>query len=216
MVSRCVGLTVAALLLTSSGAFAQGAPRLELAGSYQFLQPFCPLGCEDYPVGWQASASVGLNSWFGIVGEVGRNGRTITSTSTFIPFPPYQTSPVTNMSHSVIYDVLAGPRVGKQLGSRVRLLGEVLFGAEHSDYLASVSISIPRELEAVGTTFTPSSTRWTWQPGAGIDLAMSRRWAARVGVDYRVGASPTSLNGALAFSSGIVFRPFGAEEGGHH
>ncbi len=116
----------------------------------------------------------------------------------------------------MIYDVLAGPRVGKQIGPKVRLFGDVLFGAEHFDYLATVSVAIPPQWEAVSTTLQPSSTKWTWQPGAGMDLAMSPRWAARVSVDYRVGALPTSLNGALAFSSGIVFRPFGAGAAGHH
>jgi len=55
-------------------AFAQTTPIVEVSGGYSFLRD---QEIEENFHGWVASVAGNLNSWFGIVGEVGGNYRTI-------------------------------------------------------------------------------------------------------------------------------------------
>jgi hypothetical protein len=201
---------------------AQGTPRLELAGSYQFLQPLCPsVSCYNYPVGWQGSVAVGVTNWLSVVGEVGGNQKTVT-TSTSVSIPtvtiPTGTLVVTSASEAAAYDFLGGLRAARIVTPALRVFGEVMFGANHFTHATSSSLSIPEEAAQVGTAFSASSTGWGWQPGVGLDVAVAPRWAVRVGVNYRLRLQPeTYPNGDVLFVSGIVFRPFGlsANKGPH-
>ena len=107
--------TILTFGLLASTANAQDGARLELSGSYQFLQPMCPgVGCFNYPGGWQGSVSGRLMRWLDIVGEVGENVKTI-STSTSGPIALSNTASGTLVSRAetkmAIYDFLAGPRL---------------------------------------------------------------------------------------------------------
>ncbi len=214
MLRCCLSLTVIGFLLPARPALAQDTTRLELAGSYQFLQPLCPsVSCYNYPVGWQGSVAVGVTNWLSVVGEVGGNRRTVTtSTSGSIPTVtiPTGTLVATSTSEAGAYDFLGGLRAARQLAPALRVFGEVMFGANHFTHATSSSLSIPEEAAQVGTAFSASSTGWGWQPGVGVDVAVAPRWAVRVGVDYRLRLQPeTYPNGDVLFVSGIVFRHFG-------
>jgi hypothetical protein len=212
MLRCCLSLTLLALLLPSRPLLAQDTPRLELAGSYQFLQPLCPnVSCYNYPVGWQGSVAVGVTNWLSVVGEVGGNRKTVT-TSIYgsIPTVTIPTGTPTSTSEAAAYAFLGGLRAARQLTPALRLFGEVMFGANHFTHATSSSLSFPEEAAQVGTVFSASSTGWGWQPGLGVDVAVAPRWAVRVGVDYRLRLQPeTYPSGDVLFVSGIVFRPFG-------
>jgi hypothetical protein len=193
-------------------ATAQETPRLEIAGSYRFLQPVCPgVDCYNYPGGWQASVATRLTGWFSLVGEVGENVKTISSYMAG-PIPLSSTTSGTLIIRSdtrlAIYDVLGGPRATKQF-AHVRVFGELLFGVRRNSFADSSTMSIPEEHAQIGTSFSSANTAWAWQPGIGLDVAVARRWATRFGVGYRVpGAAPTSVShGHVLVTTGIVFRP---------
>ncbi len=207
MLHCCAGMMVSLLVLPQV-ALAQGAPRLELAASYQFLQPLCAVDCFSYPSGWRASAAIGLNTWLGIASEVGRNSKTVKAAlSSPIPLNSGGTGTVNvdTVNHSVVYDVLAGPRVGKALRPAIRVFGSALFGIGRSAYLMSGQASA-----ATSVIYSQSSTDWIWQPGAGLDVVIAPRWAIRASGDYRLRLSSASQQeGQLALTTGVVFRPFG-------
>jgi hypothetical protein len=55
------------ILLASVVSLAQEKPTAELTGAYQFLR----LDSVNVPVGWNASANISANKWFGVVGDFG-------------------------------------------------------------------------------------------------------------------------------------------------
>jgi len=202
---------------TAAGtAVAQDVPRVEFAGSYQFLQPMCPgVSCFNYPGGWQASVATRVIGWLSMVGEAGENLKTI-STSMSGPIPLTSTASGTLINQSDtrlrIYDVLGGPRATVQV-ARIRVFGELLFGLSHSTFADSYSMSIPEEGASIGSSFSHVSTAWAWQPRVGVDVPVSTRWATRFGVGYRLlGAIPKSVShGDVLLETGLVFRPFGRQ-----
>lgn len=203
-------LALAALPFASVAA-AQDIPRVEVAGSYQFLQPVCPgVSCYNYPDGWQASVSTRITGWLSVVGEAGESLRTI-SMSSFAPIPLTSTTSGTLTSQSDtrlrIYDVLVGPRATMQV-AHTRVFGELLFGMAHSTFADSFSINIPQEGANAGQSFSTAATTSVWQPRVGLDIPFTLRWATRFGVGYRMGGVlPTSIShGEVLFETGVVFR----------
>ena len=209
---RVLAVAPAIVVLSfASNAGAQGTSRLELAGSYQFLQPLCSVSCFNYPWGWQGSISTRVTSWLNVLTEAGEHLKTI-STTTSGPIPLTATTAGTLLNESTtrlrIYDVLVGPKASMKIG-RIRMFGELLFGVTNSTFARTDSVSIPEEGAQVGTSFSASVTSWAWQPRLGVDLPVTPRWGTRFSVAYRLkGASPTYLaNEDVLLETGVVFRP---------
>jgi hypothetical protein len=205
--------TLLAVGLLAGTANAQESARLELSGSYQFLQPMCPgLDCFNYPRGWRVSASTLMTRWLTVVGEVSGNvNSTSTLTSGPIAFNGSATATLVTKSESseALYDFVGGPRVTKRLAS-AQVFGELLVGLTHLTFADSNSISIPQENAQAGSSFSTSATAWEWQPHVGIDVTVAPRWAVRFGIGYRVmGAVPENFkHGDLLVDTGIVCRLF--------
>ena len=201
------------LLATSfvGAAAAQDAPRVEFAGSYQFLQPVCPsVSCYNYPGGWQASVATRVISWLSVVGEAGESLKTISDlTSAPIPLTSSTSGTLIYQSDTRlrIYDVLGGPRATIHI-ARTRVFGELLFGVAHSTFANSNSVSIPQEGANAGQSFSYAATTSVWQPRVGVDIPFAPHWATRFGIGYRVGGVvPTSVShGDILVETGVVFR----------
>ena len=204
-------MTVVVAMSFVSAAAAQDAPRVEVAGSYQFLQPVCPgVSCYNYPGGWQASVAARISGWLSVVGEAGESLKTISNDmSGPIALSSTTSGTLINQSDTRlrIYDVLAGPRATMHV-AHTRVFGELLFGAAHSMFASSFSMSIPQEGAYAGQSFSDAATAWAWQPRVGVDIPFAPRWATRLGVGYRVlGAVPNSLgHGDVLLETGLVLR----------
>jgi len=72
---RTMFLSGALVLCLSFPAFAQQTPAVDVSGSYSFLRD---QEVEQNFHGWLVSVAGNMNDWFGIVGEVGGNYKTVT------------------------------------------------------------------------------------------------------------------------------------------
>ena len=91
---------------------------------------------------------------------------------------------------------------------RLTVFGQMLLGVAHT----RGTLSYPLLSAFVGSpgNVSAASNAFVWQPGAGADVSLSRRWALRLEVDYRL-TSVVGSPGRVAFrqprfSSGIVFK----------
>lgn len=79
------------------------------------------------------------------------------------------------------HQLMAGARFTPG-GGRVRPFAHALFGGSRIDYAATADFPFR-------TSGIFDETRWAWQVGGGLDVAMappdSRRFALRLGIDYR-------------------------------
>jgi hypothetical protein len=129
----------------------------------------------DYHKGWLASGAAYVSNIWGVAGEVGG------SYSGFdVPEgPPLRAS---------IYNFMGGPRF-------------MLHGKEHITPFAQVMLGGIR----VGNNYGGYMNNFAWQPGGGIDVALSRTIAVRLQGDLRLIQSGGTIK-ELRFASGIVFR----------
>jgi hypothetical protein len=112
---------------------------------------------DSLTTGWFASGSARVSPSAAIVGEVAGNYKTVDRLGS-----PFRYS---------AYFFGAGPRIARYRG-RVRPFGQVLVGA-------SVFGNSYRD-------FSGSSTLFSWQPGGGVDIALSGTLALRAGANVRV------------------------------
>ena len=79
------------------------------------------------------------------------------------------------------HQLMAGARFALT-GGRVRPFAQALFGGSRIDYSVSADFPFP-------SSGIFDETRWAWQVGGGLDVAMAppgaRRFALRLGIDYR-------------------------------
>ena len=79
------------------------------------------------------------------------------------------------------HQLMAGARF-MPAGGRVRPFAHALFGGSRIDYAATADFPFR-------TSGIFDESRWAWQVGGGLDVAMappeSRRFALRIGIDYR-------------------------------
>jgi opacity protein-like surface antigen len=133
---------------------------------------------QNMPSGWVASGLASINRWFGVVGEVGGSYRT--------PAVPGDGMNV----HT--YAFLGGPRYTVRPGARVSVFGQALVGAAR---LSS------------GINGDSSRTDLAFQPGGGIDVAVTRRWGVRFEGDFRAIRESGTMIKQERFVAGFVFRP---------
>jgi opacity protein-like surface antigen len=211
------GIPVAALLVVLSitataGAQSPGIPKFELAGGYASMRDLD--ADQNVPGGRFVSAERNYNPWLGIVVEVSASG---VNTTHIAPLPDI-VDPRTGMVlvTSPAIDTrwrtaafLVGPTFSYRHTHHLVLFGRILVG------LASVSDSANiQPAHAAGTSVpgiesgTESSAAAGLQPGAGVDIAVSRRVGVRVAADYRsllgIGTSSGATASELWLRAGLV------------
>jgi hypothetical protein len=182
MAGKTIGFGLFLLAAASQAAFAQGEhPRVEVFGGFSCL-PANTL--TDFPrddsYGFQGSVAVNLNRWFGIVGDVGGQYRTVTDLGPNWPGVTATTS---------VYEYLVGPRFFLKR-NRITLFAHALVGgATGNAGLAGFSDS---ELAVGG--------------GGGLDINLNRRIAIRaIQFDY-IGSFVDILEDNVRLGFGVVVK----------
>ena len=165
--------------------FAADTPRFELGAGYTFMRDTDR--AESFPAGWAVSAIGNVNSWIGVVTEVGGSHRSCDN----CPRGPFATERFRGTDLNVrILTFMAGPRVASHANSLVTPFAQVLLGGSH----------ISGGIEWDGAL----NTGFTYQPGAGVDVRVARNAAVRLQGDYRIIRTSGRNNKESRFLAGIV------------
>ena len=172
-------------LMGTTPLFAADTPQFDLAGSYAFMQDTSR--SDSFPGGWAVAATGNVNSWIGIVAEVGGSHRSCDNCQRG-PFAS-QNFRGTNLQIR-IHTYLAGPRVASHANSIFTPFGQFLAGGSH----VSGGIEFDGALNS-GTTY---------QPGAGVDVRIAPGAAIRFQGDYRIIRTSRRNNKQSRFLAGVV------------
>lgn len=148
--SFLVGVLV---LCVSWPAIAQEAPAVEVGGGYSLVQD---QDVDENFHGWVASLGVNLTRWIGLVGEVGRNYKTLRCCDAEADLS--------------LHSYMGGARVAVRRSSVVPFVQVLAGGAR---------------LSASAFGETAGQTKFALQPGGGLDVWLGRNVGVRVGADYR-------------------------------
>lgn len=180
------------LLCLCSPALGQEVPRVEVFAGYSYLN--FDLKANTTPTdgalnresfnGWEASATVSLNRWFGLEGDLSGH---------------YKGSAL-GASGLICNDFsfMGGPRFAYRKGNST-IFTHVLFGGDHG----SGTVLYP------GGSFSPSDTSFAMAAGGGFDYAVRKHISIRIGqVDYfmtRHFLTPLATQNNIRVSAGVVF-----------
>jgi len=172
-------------LMGTTPLFAADTPQFDLAGSYAFMQDTSR--SDSFPGGWAVAATGNVNSWLGVVAEVGGSHRSCDNCQR----GPFATERFrgTNLHISVL-TFMGGPRVASHANSLVTPFAQVLVGGSH----------IRGGIEWDGAL----NTGFTYQPGAGVDVRVARNAALRLQGDYRIIRTSGRNNKESRFLAGVV------------
>lgn len=176
----CVSIAAVILIACTSDVRAQGAPAVEAAIGYAFLQDD-DLSI-DFPYGWITSVGGYATNWLMLVGEVGGSYGA-------------QSSDLADVSLKR-HTFTTGPRLTVPPSSRFAPFGQVLVGIAHG----SLGVEIP------GAEFVARGTNFIVTPGAGVDLNFSSRRALRVEIDAGFVYAGDDTRTQLRFVGAFVFR----------
>jgi hypothetical protein len=182
-------VVLAVSLLAAASAAAQ-TPRAELFGGYAFMHDTDR--SEDFGVGWLVAAAGNINSWIGISTELGGSYGTCEDCQRG-PFVSQRFRGTDLDLH--IYTYLAGPRVVARTVPVVTPFAQLLVGGSH----------VGGGIEWDGAL----NTGFTWQPGGGVDVAMTPQTGLRFQADYRVIRTQGRHNRQVRLAGGLVWT-FGA------
>jgi opacity protein-like surface antigen len=182
---RIGGVVLCLFLARAAPLFAADTPKFELFGGYSFMRDTDR--AESFPAGWAFSAAGNVNSWIGVVTEVGGSHRSCDNCQRG-PFASDRFRG-TNL-HITILTFMAGPRVASHASSFVTPFGQVLLGGSH----------IKGGIEWDGAL----NTGFTYQPGAGVDVRVAPNAAVRLQGDYRVIRTSGHNNKESRFLVGVV------------
>ena len=179
-VALCVVLSGAAPL------FAADTPRFEIAGAYAFLHD--SERSETFPAGFAVAATGNINTWVGVVAEVGGNYDVCNNCQR----GPFASGVFRGQDlHIRLLSWLGGPRIASHAASVVTPFAHVLFGGTHM---------------SGGTEFDGAlNTGFTYQPGAGLDVRVTPKVGVRLQGDYRIIRTTGHNNKESRFLAGIVF-----------
>ena len=182
-----VGAVVLCVLLSgASPLLAADPPRYEVAVAYAFMHDTDR--SENFPTGWALAATGNINSWIGVVTEVGGNYADCKNCQRG-PFAS-QVFRGTDL-HIRLLSYLGGPRVASHAVSAMTPFAQVLFGGTHM---------------SGGTEFDGAlNTGFTWQPGAGVDVHVTPKVGVRFEGDYRVIRTTAHNNRESRFLAGVVY-----------
>jgi len=183
---RVLGVALCLVLLGAAPLFAADTPRLELSGAYAVMHDSDR--SETFPFGWVASAAGNVNTWFGVVAEVGGSYRNCENCQRG-PFAS-QNFRGTDL-HLKVHTFLGGPRVASHALSAITPFGQVLFGGTH----------VSGGIEWDGAL----NTGFTYQPGGGVDVRVTPKVGIRLEGDYRVIRTSGHDNKESRFLAGVVW-----------
>jgi len=184
----CAPIACALIAITARPMSAQSPPRpaIEIYGGYSFLEDpgnsvlAVTAGADRFPAGWIAGVARPLSSWLAIAAEASGHYKERQSLDETVRLS--------------FHAVMAGPRASARVG-RLTEFAQVLAGAAHG-HASAFGIEV-------------GDTAFSLQPGAGVDVPLASRWAARLEVDYRWirssrdGREPANQ---LRASAALVFR----------
>lgn len=178
---RTLGCCLAILVSVAASAGAQEPKKGEFVIGYAIMHDNDL--ATTFPAGWMASIGGKLNDWFGVVGEVGGNYKTISDGAA-------------NVSVRV-HTFMVGPRFSATSTAVVSPFVQLLFGAAKG----SLDVSVPN------VNLTVSGTNFATQGGAGIDLNFSPGVGLRLEGDLREIHANGSNHSEGRFVTALVFRP---------
>ncbi|HXN63809.1 MAG TPA: outer membrane beta-barrel protein [Candidatus Acidoferrales bacterium] len=173
------------------------ATHFDFSGGLSLMRSNAPPGtCGCFTLyGASGSAALNLNSWLGIVGDVGY----------------VRDSSITSSDRSLsILSYLVGPRFSLRTRRRITPFAQVLFGdARGSGTLLS------------GATTPVTDNAFALTVGGGLDYALTRRWSVRGQVEYMQTRFPNEVNNRennLRISFGAVYHLGGptSQDRHHH
>ena len=197
-------LLLGALMLAFTGPLAaQEAPKAEVYGGYSFAN--VQLLSSDRPNanGWNASLSVNLNRWFGLVTDFGGlYGASAMTTFTFPCTPPCTPQTVRETFAGKVHTFLVGPRFSWRR-EKVTPFGHVLVGGARLNSTTTISPVTP---PGTPSSFSSSSFTFALALGGGVDYKFRDRWAWRVQADYVQSGFFGATQNNFRLSTGLVFQ----------
>lgn len=179
-IALCVLLSGAAPLLAAD------APQFDIAGTYGFMRD--TNRAENFPAGWAVAAAGNVNSWVGVVAEVGGGYATCANCQR----GPFSSEALKGRDlHLRVLTYMAGPRVAARAWSFVTPFAQVLVGGAH----------MSGGIEWDGAL----NTGFTYQPGAGVDVRVGPKVAVRIQGDYRVIRTTGRNNNQSRVLTGVVY-----------
>jgi opacity protein-like surface antigen len=130
----------------------------------------------DYRTGWLASAGVYFTNFLGVVGEIG---------GCYNRLQPVAGQPALEAG---IYNFMVGPKLAARQNRTVTPFAQVLFGGIH-----------------VGNNDGGYVNDFAWQPGAGVDITVTRSVAIRLQGDFRLIQTGGTIEEFRA-AAGVVVR----------
>jgi len=177
---------VLCLALLAAPASAQ-TPRAEISGAYAVMRDQDRE--ETFPAGWVASVSGNINSWIGVVSEVGSSHRECVNCQR----GPFTSATFRGTDRSLrTFTFMIGPRVTARALGRVTPFAQVALGGAH--------ISGGVQFDGALTT------GFSYQPGAGLDVMVTPTLGLRVQGDYRVTRTEGHNGKASRILAGLVWR----------
>ncbi|MGH2400158.1 MAG: outer membrane beta-barrel protein [bacterium] len=178
------------LFLLGTAPLSAQTPRAELSGAYSFMRD-ADRG-EDFPAGWAASAIGNVNNWIGVATELGGSRRTCRNCQR----GPFVSQRFRGTDLDVrVYTFMAGPRFAARALSAVTPFAQILVGGSH----------VAGGIEWDGAL----NTGFTYQPGGGMDVAVTPVVGIRLQADYRIIRTQGRHNKQTRVLGGLVWR-FGA------
>jgi opacity protein-like surface antigen len=182
---RIASVALCLLLFGTTPLFAADTPQFEIAGSYAFMRDTSR--SDSFPGGWAVAGTGNVNSWIGVVTEVGGSHRSCDNCQR----GPFASDAFRGTNLNIrILTFMAGPRVASHANSLVTPFAQVLLGGSH----------ISGGLEWDGAL----NTGFTYQPGGGVDVRVANGIALRVQGDYRIIRTSGRNNKETRFLAGIV------------
>jgi outer membrane protein with beta-barrel domain len=183
---RVGAMALSLLLAGAAPLFAADTPKYEIAGTYGFMHDTDR--AENFPAGWALAATGNINSWAGVVAEVGGGYATCKNCQR----GPFASQLFRGRDlHIRVLTYMGGPRVSSHAWSAFTPFAQVLFGGSHM---------------SGGTEFDGAlNTGFTYQPGAGIDVRVGPRVGIRLEGDYRVIRTTGHNNNQSRFLAGAVY-----------
>jgi len=179
-------LSIAAVMLltiSSSSVVAQ-EPHVEFSGGYSLLH--VNSASMNFPKGWFGSAGgrVALGKfrkdWFGIVGEVSGNEKTV--------------RPLGFDLHLTALSLMGGAKFVAHEWRQLTPFGQFLVGMTREG-----ANSEPLHVDG-------SASHFAYQPGGGVDVGVSSRWAIRAEVSWRLIGTTGISNSYQQLMAGVVWR----------
>ena len=183
---RVWAIALCAFLSAVAPVRAADTPKYEIAGTYGFMRDTDR--AENFPAGWAVAATGNINSWAGVVAEVGGGYATCKNCER----GPFASQVLRGQDlHIRVHTYMGGPRISSHALSAFTPFAQVLVGGSHM---------------SGGTEFDGAlNSGFTYQPGAGVDVRVGPRVSLRFQGDYRVIRTTGRDNNQSRFLLGAVY-----------